>query len=294
MTIANVSENDVKRILAENLTPSDTIRTPERLFGRDKTLTMIDRALNSPGRQIFIYGDRGVGKTSLARTAALLHTGPENIPIYVMCGRTNKFSQVLQSIGNAVIPVEERMDPPSSGGGVNLNLPGGLGGFGVSRSTKGVASIPEPQSLAEALDIIRYVAAKRGNRTIIVIDELERVESSEEREKFAEFIRNIPELDVNAQFIFCGIMHDIAELVQSHGSAGRILETINLERLNHSDLWRIITAVADKLNVGIQREALIRISQISDGFPHYVHLIGESLFWSMYDDLLPLNAPVFR
>jgi len=29
---------------------------------------------------------------------------------------------------------------------------------------------------------------------------------------------------------------------------------------------------------------LIRVSQISDGFPHYVHLIGESLFWSMFDD----------
>jgi hypothetical protein len=29
----------------------------------------------------------------------------------------------------------------------------------------------------------------------------------------------------------------------------------------------------------------IRISQISDGFPHYVHLIGESMFWSMFDDM---------
>lgn len=34
----------------------------------------------------------------------------------------------------------------------------------------------------------------------------------------------------------------------------------------------------------IQQEALIRIGQVSDGFPHYVHLIGESMFWSMFDD----------
>src|SRR6266480_7212372 len=26
------------------------------------------------------------------------------------------------------------------------------------------------------------------------------------------------------------------------------------------------------------------MGQVSDGFPHYVHLIGESLFWSMFDD----------
>ena len=41
---------------------------------------------------------------------------------------------------------------------------------------------------------------------------------------------------------------------------------------------------AERLKVEIQQEALIRIGQVSDGFPHYVHLIGEFLFWSMFDD----------
>ena len=98
-----------------------------------------------------------------------------------------------------------------------------------------------------------------------------------------------PELDANVRFVFCGIMHDVTELLQSHRSAGRILETTKLEPLHHSDLWKIVTAVGDKLCVEIQQEALIRMSQISDGFPHYVHLIGESLFWSMYDDPDPVT-----
>jgi hypothetical protein len=128
------------------------------------------------------------------------------------------------------------------------------------------------------------VASKRNNTTIIIVDELERIESSAEREKFAEFMRNIPELNADVRFIFCGIMHDVTELLQSHASAGRILETIELKRLNYTDLWKILTVVAKKLNVEIQEEALIRIGQVSDGFPHYVHLIGESLFWAMFDD----------
>lgn len=289
MTIPNITEDDIKSILTQNLTPSDTIRTRDRLFGRDKTLRIIERALNSAGRQIFVYGDRGIGKTSLARISAYLHTGAENDPIYVMCGTTNSFSQVLQSIGNAVIPIRDRFEGGKSGGSVSVNLPGGLG-LGVANGAKGIPSVPEPKSLADALDIIRYVGAKRGNTTIVIVDELERIESAAERAKFAEFIRNLPELDCDVRFIFCGIMHDIAELVQAHRSAGRILETINLERLNHSDLWKIITGVAEKLNVEIQREALIRISQISDGFPHYVHLTGECLFWSMFDDPNPVTA----
>jgi hypothetical protein len=52
-------------------------------------------------------------------------------------------------------------------------------------------------------------------------------------------------------------VHDVTELLQSHASAGRILETIELKRLNYSDLWKILTVVAAKLNVEIQEEALI-------------------------------------
>ena len=115
--IPNVTDEMLKRVLAENLTPSDSIKTPERLFGRAKNLTTIDRALSSPGRQIFIYGDRGIGKTSLAVTASYLHTGVENLPIYVMCGKTNNFAQVIQSIGNALTTVSERIERPGTGGG---------------------------------------------------------------------------------------------------------------------------------------------------------------------------------
>src|SRR5262245_40885630 len=183
MAIRGVTDEDLKHILSENLTPSDSIKTPERLFGREKTLTTIDRAFSSPGRQVFIYGDRGVGKTSLAQTAAYLHTGIENPPIYVMCGRTNNFGQTILAIANATVPVEQRLEKAASGGSFNFNLPA-LGGVGYSDGTKSSLNIAAPQSLNEALDIVRYVAAKRTNTTIIMIDEMERIESHTEREKF--------------------------------------------------------------------------------------------------------------
>src|ERR1700738_2196253 len=136
MTIANISDQDLKQVLSENLTPSDSIKTPERLFGRESTLRMIDRALSSPGRQIFIHGDRGVGKTSLALTAAYLQTDSHLTPIQVMCGRYSTFAEVMQAIGNATIPVETRMAERLSGGGLNFNLPGGVGGVGYTKPTR--------------------------------------------------------------------------------------------------------------------------------------------------------------
>jgi Cdc6-like AAA superfamily ATPase len=249
MTIRGMTDDQLKEILAENLTPSKSIQTPEKLFGRTKNLTAIDRALSSPGRQIFIHGDRGVGKTSLALTAAFLHTDSHVAPIQVMCGRYSSFADVIQAIGNATIPVEKRMAERASGGGFNLNLPGGVGGVGYTKPTKTGGLISAPNSLNDALDIIRLVSSKANGKQVVVIDEMERIESADEKDKFAEFIKNIPELSDNVRFIFCGIGQDLTELLQAHASASRILETIKLERLHHSDLWQIITAVADKLNV---------------------------------------------
>ena len=52
------------------VSPSEPIRSLERLHGRSAQLTAVERALYAPGRHVFIFGDRGVGKSSLAATAA--------------------------------------------------------------------------------------------------------------------------------------------------------------------------------------------------------------------------------
>ena len=282
MAIAGVSDEEISAILKDHLTPSASIKTPERLFGREKNLVAITRALNSDGRQIFVYGDRGVGKTSLALTAATLHNHSSTDPIYVVCGKTSTFGDIIQAVGNASIDIRSRIESPKSGTTLGFTAPGGMGAT-FAPGTAAKAAIPIPQTINEALDVIRYVCAQRTGRVMIVIDEMERIERAEDREQFAEFIKNIPELDADVRFIFCGIATDINELLESHPSAGRILETIKLDRLNHSHLWRIIEAVAERLGVEVDREVLIRIGQISDGFPHFVHLIGESMFWSMFD-----------
>jgi uncharacterized protein len=175
------------------------------------------------------------------------------------------------------------MERAAAGRGLNFSLPA-VGGFGFSSGTPGSVTIPAPQTINEALDIVRYVAEKRAGKLVVVIDEMERIEDAAERDKFAEFIKNVSTLGNEVRFIFCGIASDVNELLNSHPSAGRILETIPLAKLHHNDLWQIITTVANKLGVTVSREMLLRIGQISDGFPHFVHLIGDTMFWAIYDD----------
>lgn len=73
MAIGNVDEDEFVQILQRHLRPSSPVDSFEHLYGRERQLEQIQQAMFSPGRHVFIYGDRGVGKTSLARTAAFQH-----------------------------------------------------------------------------------------------------------------------------------------------------------------------------------------------------------------------------
>jgi hypothetical protein len=119
---------------------------------------------------------------------------------------------------------------------------------------------------------------------------MERLASSKERDLFAEFIKNISTLESDVRFIFCGIASDVTELLNSHPSAGRILETIALDKLHHDFLWKIVTTVSKKLGIDVDHEMLVRIGQISGGFPHFVHLIGDTMFWNIYEIQSELQA----
>lgn len=277
----DLDENAFARLLKENFTPSSHITSPERLFGREDVLTKVRRALLSAGRQVVIYGDKGVGKTSIGLTTAYLLNSSKTEPIYVVCGSSDSFGSVLQNIAFEAQDIRKRFEKP----GAPPSFGGGYGGasatfnFGGARETQILA----PSSINDALALMKYVASIREGQTIVVVDEMERMENEAERKKFAEFIKNCPALGDHIKFIFSGISTTVEELLGAHTSAERIIEAIFIEPLRHGPLWKIITNFADQLEIHISREQLIRISQISDGFPHFVHLIGECLFWNLYD-----------
>lgn len=283
MAIANLSQEQFIEILSGHFTPSDYITTPERLFGRQSALTQIERAMYSSGRQIIIHGDRGVGKSSVALTAAYLRNFSAHAPIYVVCGSTDTFGSIIQTVGVRAGDINGHFTTPPEPASF------AVGAFTLNASYRGErdgqVNIPAPATINEALSIIQYVLSARSGNVVVVIDELERMQSETERKKFAEFIKNIPTVSDNrVTFIFCGIGSTVDELIGAHPSAGRILETVELDKINPRALWDIIHVVAEKTNITIDSELLLRIGQLSDGFPHYVHLIGECIFWSIFDD----------
>lgn len=281
MTIPNLARETFAAILQDHLSPSSPIQSVEHLHGREKQLRIIDQALFAKGRHIFIYGDRGVGKTSLAQTAAFVHQSADREPILVACGRGVKFYQLIRSIVGKLLrsPLEAEESSTIKRG---ISFPGV-----TLQQEKSVSSrqVPEIEDMNGAVDLIRQVGEKYSAKTLVVVDEFDLVIDQGEKELFADFIKQLGDQQIPVQFIFCGIGDSLDQLLGSHGSCFRYLEGIEVPRLYFEARYSIIDHSAQALGITVDDEQRFRISAISDGFPYYVHLICEKLYWEVF------NAP---
>ncbi len=282
MAIENFNEAQLEEVLANHFSPSQEIRDPERLIGREKYLTQIRRALASPGRHVFIYGERGVGKTSLAMTAGKVAATEDKNFIYFACGQDTTFYEVIAAIVKSTLDDAQAIDSTGTQFGFGINVLGNGGNFNLKKGDK--KFIPVPTNNTEVIDLLRYLRSSMEGQIVIVVDELDRIRNKDERTKFAELIKNVGTTAENVRFILCGIGANVDELIGEHLSTGRMFEPIEVSKLSPDNLWKIIEVVAQELSVEVTRGQLIRVGIISDGFPHYVHLIGQCIFYEMHDD----------
>lgn len=228
MTIAGVNETQLADILGNHLSTSQEIKSPERLVGRDNYILRIRRALQSPGRHIFIFGDRGVGKTSLAVTAGQICATENKNFIYIPCSQDTTFYDVIWAIGRSVLNVDAATKK-SGGFTFGVNLPG-YGGLNLGLN-KGSESLDRPTSFSECLAVIQFLRSRLSGQIIIAIDEIDRITDHSEKAHFAELLKNIGSVVDEVRFIYCGIGADVDELIGSHLSVGRMFEPIEVKNL---------------------------------------------------------------
>ena len=274
------SEEDFGQRLSMVLSPSQPLQSQEFLRGREKQLAEIRKALYAPGRHVLIHGFRGVGKSSLAQTAAFSISKSGNNPIILSCDSSSSFNDVIRDM------FEEAANPnplvkttsKQKDEGFDFKL------FAAKRKhTIEEGRIEQIQSINEAVRLTGHLCEKYSEKPVIIIDEFDQIQSKYEQENFANFIKQISDKRIPARFIFCGIGESVDALMSAHGSADRYFHTVSLGRLPYEAREEIVTYAADNLGISVDSSTMYRIAKISDGFPHYVHLISEKLFWRVFE-----------
>lgn len=284
------SQERFEELLNEHVRPSRAIESIEHLFDRERQLNRIEEALSSPGRHVFIYGDRGAGKTSLARTAAFKHHPSEGEPVYSACGQQTTFAAIVRDIASQL---DERSHLRSTDKTLSTTAKASTKVFGLEGSYTEKETLRELSGLDlnAATAAIREAASKRPGRSIVVIDEFENLPTVEDRHLFAELIKQISDRGVPVSLIFCGIGESLEDLLKGHNSAQRYIEEIQLPSppLSYTGRWAIIDAACEALGLTLNQDSRLRVAQVSDGFPHYVHLVAQKLFWGAYREPEPVH-----
>ena len=286
MTIAHYSEKDFGERLKRFVRPAKPVDTPEMLHGRTKQLEIIRRAMFADGRSIFIFGDRGVGKSSLARIAAAEYRDGAHDFLYVQCEEDSTLASVLLSLARAAGVAETKE------GESRHEFSARLFKFGYTheRTTQHREDkLIEPPSLDACVTLIEEIVNVTGPKGIAVVDEFDAIASLRERQRFGDLLKRLGDRGIDFKFILSGIGSSLHDLIGGHRSSIRQLQTIELERLSWDARWEIVTAAADGFEVTIDRNLCVRIAAISGGFPHYVHLLTEKLLWRMFSDPAPVT-----
>jgi Cdc6-like AAA superfamily ATPase len=93
-----MTDSEFKGTLTQYLNSARPIQNFEHLKGRQKAHQNLVDALNVPGKHAFIYGSRGVGKTSLAQTSAKTVQPTLQHQLLIACDHSSTFESICRDI----------------------------------------------------------------------------------------------------------------------------------------------------------------------------------------------------
>jgi type II secretory pathway predicted ATPase ExeA len=288
--------------------PAKEITDTEKFAGRKEYVNEAFHALLSEGTNIAIVGNRGIGKSSLARQIINIGQGDNSLlekleiyhdtkldflTIYFACGNsitnTNDLLNRLLTTRNCLL--EWIYEIPSAtkeiaklNGGLEAGIPKVITAkVGADLSTETTANSSIQSHSIETIfqnvitDLLKIKIAKNG--ILIVVDEFDQIKDTT---GFASYLKSLATNTPGLKFCIVGVAQDIQNLMKEHQSTDRLFagSVINLPSMNEQELTSIIKTAEDAIekHIVFDDSAVKKIVTLSKGHPYIVHLLGKQTF----------------
>ena len=280
--------------------PAKEIDSPDRFAGRKDHVQNLTLALLSKGTNIAIVGNRGIGKSSLARQLIYLATGRRDLldRLDISCNHKFDFLCFYFTCGSEIstcADLLERLlttknclydwiyDVPAARKEVESFNPKLGVGIASLQANTGSESTFTSVVLAHKLDtvftnvlleLVREKIAEDG--ILIVIDEFDQIKDPS---GFAGLLKSLATNVPAVKFCLVGVAHDLQKLIREHESADRLFAggIVQLPPMSEAELKEIISIAEAVINNTIQFDtgARAELVKLAQGHPYMVHLIGK-------------------
>ncbi|CAA0098980.1 Holliday junction ATP-dependent DNA helicase RuvB [BD1-7 clade bacterium] len=264
----------IKSGVREVFTPHIPVDDVSHFFGREDEASRLVSVINSPGQHILLYGDRGVGKTSLAKTTCkvILQKIQKGEFFEKRCDSDDSFASIfeepLEKCG-IDLSFKEETKTLSQGGDAGINAGFAKAGVKSNRQTKETkVSSYKPDSPSWVADKLKKLSG------IMLIDEADAISEKSDKKKMAELIKLLSDSNSPFKIVIVGIAETGEELTAGHPSVERCLKEVLLQRMTDDDLKKIILNGMKKLGLRPDESVVEKIVDISAGYPHFTHLVS--------------------
>src|SRR5579872_6784752 len=185
--------------------PTAPIDKRSLFAGRDVQIRAVIDAINQKGQHVIIYGERGVGKTSMTNVLASF-LGKQTSRILaprVQCDVLDTYQKVWQKVFNQI----ELTRPVT-----RFRLTGQI----EEETFKATELLPEcdvsPDDVRKALSVLAKSALP-----IVIIDEFDRL-PADKRRPFADTVKTLSDHAVPATVVLVGVAENVDRLIEEHQS----------------------------------------------------------------------------
>ena len=228
--------------LTQIFSPAAAIDRKALFHGRHAIIRRLIATANQAGQHAIIYGERGVGKTSLANVLSSYlepFTSETIATARVNCYGETTYTQIWRSLFEQIeiLSAQEYGD-------LTLN------------------------------DVFRVLREEDDRKLILIVDEFDRIQDPDIDILFADTIKTLSDFSLDTTLILVGVADDIDDLITEHESINRCLAQIHLPRMSVGELESIVKFGIETAGMEISGEAVSQICALSLGLPNYVHALG--------------------
>lgn len=301
-----------RKVLLNAFRPATEVDDPALFAGRERQVRELADSLHVLGSVPMIYGDRGLGKSSLALQIAriamgdielLAHSNAQHLALdeedrfltlQVTCtDAVQSLPELLQALINAAESIELEVTPTGSTSSRHL----------VDRTTrkkltlkvvefestkkyeaeKGRLTYQDLNLEEKLVQLCDILTNAYGQPVLFIIDEVDRMGDGH---GLASFLKAYS--SATLKFMLVGIASNVSEILGDHQSLERRLDPVRVPNMTIAELRQIATQAEAYLErhghrIVFNTDAKQRLALVAAGFPWFVHVLGQSALLKVAD-----------
>ena len=248
----------------------------------------------SSGKQenIFLIGDRGIGKSSLASFLRYwVATQMNMLGVHVFLGRTSTLEQMVRHIFEQLLKETKVQTWFNDIAGLFGKYIKEIGLFGIS-----VSFSPKEEDLKELVrkfpEALYNFLGKIKKQKAGLFIALDDINGLAEQKEFADWYKSFVDevathyKDFPVFTMLIGLPEKRDCLSSLQPSLMRIFRIVEIEKLSDSEVEQFISQAFDQANIKIEPVAIDLMVRYTSGLPLLMHEIGDATFWLDNDGLI--------